>query len=233
MGGPVAGVERTSLHYHERGGFAMSNEELAARIRQGETGLTETLWLQVERFVWWMANRWNAGEAAKGGVDVNDLYQCGYLAFAEALEHFDSERGSFITCLSFYLKTAFTEACGLRTARQRSDPLRSMLSFVETVSGCEDLCIGDLLVDPAAEEAFAAVDDRDRAAKLSKALADALQALPEAEREVLRARFFRAQTLEAVAAELGVNKERVRQIEAKGLRMLRHPKNNRELRRNW
>ena len=55
----------------------------------------------------------------------------------------------------------------------------------------------------------------------------ALAALPEREQRVLALRFGledgRARTLEEVGREMGVTRERIRQIEAKALRTLRHP----------
>ena len=61
-----------------------------------------------------------------------------------------------------------------------------------------------------------------------------LDTLTEREQKVLRLRFGmndgRARTLEEVGREFDVTRERVRQIEAKALRKLRHPSRSRKLR---
>jgi len=58
--------------------------------------------------------------------------------------------------------------------------------------------------------------------------------LSDREREVLEMRFGfrdgRSHTLEEVGSSFGVTRERVRQIEAKALRKLRHPNHSRRLR---
>jgi RNA polymerase primary sigma factor len=60
-----------------------------------------------------------------------------------------------------------------------------------------------------------------------------LETLSERERAVLNMRFGlddgRARTLEEVGREFGVTRERIRQIEAKALRKLRHPSRAKKL----
>ena len=64
-------------------------------------------------------------------------------------------------------------------------------------------------------------------------LEEVLGTLTEREQKVLRLRFGlddgRARTLEEVGKEFNVTRERIRQIEAKALRKLRHPSRSRKL----
>jgi hypothetical protein len=59
---------------------------------------------------------------------------------------------------------------------------------------------------------------------------EALGSLQERQERVIRLRFFYGQTLELVGNQLGVTKERIRQIELRALRKLRHPARSRRLR---
>lgn len=66
--------------------------------------------------------------------------------------------------------------------------------------------------------------------ELKQLLEQALNTLPPRTAEVLRRRFYDDETLDEVAKVLHVSRERVSQIEASGLRKLRHPTRSRELR---
>ncbi len=94
----------------------------------------------------------------------------------------------------------------------------------------EDSHLGDFIKDenitsPADAAAFVLMRD-----ELNKVLGT----LTDREQEVLRLRFGledgRARTLEEVGKEFNVTRERIRQIEAKALRKLRHPSRSRKLR---
>lgn len=55
---------------------------------------------------------------------------------------------------------------------------------------------------------------------------EALQTLTDREQEVMNKRFVEGYTLEATGRQMGITRERVRQIEAKSLRKLKHPARN-------
>jgi len=94
----------------------------------------------------------------------------------------------------------------------------------------EDSHLGDFIPDddaPAPAEAAAYT-------LLKEQLMDVLDTLTPREEKVLRLRFGlddgRARTLEEVGKEFQVTRERIRQIEAKALRKLRHPSRSKKLR---
>ena len=68
---------------------------------------------------------------------------------------------------------------------------------------------------------------------LKEQLLDVLDTLTPREEKVLRLRFGlddgKARTLEEVGKEFNVTRERIRQIEAKALRKLRHPSRSKKL----
>lgn len=94
----------------------------------------------------------------------------------------------------------------------------------------EDSHLGDFIQDdnvpvPAEAAAFTLLKEQ---------LVEVLETLTDREQKVLRLRFGlddgRARTLEEVGKEFNVTRERIRQIEAKALRKLRHPSRSKKLR---
>ena len=94
----------------------------------------------------------------------------------------------------------------------------------------EDSHLGDFIPDDDAPIPAEAASQT----LLKEQLADVLKTLTPREEKVLRLRFGledgRPRTLEEVGKEFNVTRERIRQIEAKALRKLRHPSRSRKLR---
>jgi RNA polymerase primary sigma factor len=104
------------------------------------------------------------------------------------------------------------------------------VSFDAPVGKDQDGALGDTIADPrgpTAAETIAAKTLRERTARV-------LATLTSREQEVLRLRFGidcrSDHTLEEIGQALAVTRERIRQIEAKALRKLRHPLRRRHLR---
>lgn len=93
----------------------------------------------------------------------------------------------------------------------------------------EDSHLGDFIQDNQVEVPV----DAATYALLREQLLEVLDTLTERERKVLRLRFGlddgHARTLEEVGREFNVTRERIRQIEAKALRKLRHPSRSKKL----
>ena len=122
----------------------------------------------------------------------------------------------------------------LETATQKVN--RALRSAEETISlegpvgDDESSALGDFIED---EDAPSPMDAAARE-MLREQIVHALASLSDRERDVLELRFGlkdgREHTLEEVSRYFDVTRERVRQIEAKALRKLRHPSKSRELR---
>ena len=106
---------------------------------------------------------------------------------------------------------------------------REPISLETPIGEEEDSLLGEFIEDkevenPASKTAFIILQEQ---------LSDVLSTLPFREQEVLKMRFGLddgySLTLEEVGLYFNVTRERIRQIEAKALRRLRHPKRSRKL----
>lgn len=103
------------------------------------------------------------------------------------------------------------------------------ISLQSTVGEGEDAHFGDFLPDTSAENP----SEMTAYSMLRERLQEVLGTLTDRERQVLDHRFGLtngySRTLEEVGKEFNVTRERIRQIEAKALRKLRHPTRIRRL----
>lgn len=123
------------------------------------------------------------------------------------------------------------ETMGITTERVREiiKIAQEPVSLETPIGEEEDSHLGDFIQDenvpvPADAAAFSLLQDQ---------LQEVLNTLTPREQKVLRLRFGlddgRARTLEEVGKEFNVTRERIRQIEAKALRKLRHPSRSKKL----
>ncbi len=107
---------------------------------------------------------------------------------------------------------------------------QDLVSLEAPVGEEEDSHIGDFIKDETQEDP----EDAASLSMLKEQLNNALYTLTPREMAVLKLRYGlvdgRNHTLEEVGAEFNVTRERIRQIEAKALRKLRHPSRSKKLR---
>ncbi len=103
------------------------------------------------------------------------------------------------------------------------------ISLEQPVGEEDDSSLGDFVSDPNALDPFEYTSKR----QLAQELDEVLKTLTPREERVLRLRFGlidgRSRTLEEVGKEFNVTRERIRQIEFKALRKLKHPSRSKKL----
>ena len=209
----------------------MEASKIAAAVQAGQADRLE-LWEAVRRFAYDRAYRWCRAMEGRGGMVLEDYIQVAFLALLEALESWDPAAGAFLTWYGLKLKGAFTEAVGMRTQRDKRDPIHHALSLDAPLTNSEsgeDFTLADVIEDPYAAAGVEAVAELDYQRRRTQALATALDGLTEDQRRAVVLRHCNGLTLDQTAARMGTTRATARAAEQKGLRLLRHPK-NRELR---
>jgi RNA polymerase primary sigma factor len=114
-------------------------------------------------------------------------------------------------------------------AREMRKASQEPVSLETPIGEEEDSHLGDFIEDKSALDPYETAN----AQSLSEQISATLKGLNSREQRVLSLRFGledgRQRTLEEVGAEFNVTRERIRQIEAKALRKLRHPSRARKL----
>lgn len=206
----------------------MKNEELVAAIQGGERDRLPELWEQVERFVRKQAYRRYLLSNGLGGVETEDLYQSGYIALVAAVDSYNPTAGrSFIGWLALTLKTAFAEAGGYRSRKQANDPLHYAVSMDQPAKedDTDGATLGELQMDPAAEYAIEAVEERDRLDRLRDAVENAIAQLPEDQQKAIRRRYYGV----GLTPPPGPERDQDATAHRAALRALRHPSRSRAL----
>ena len=166
------------------------------------------------------------------GMQFLDLIQEGNMGLMKAVDKFDYSKGfKFSTYATWWIRQAIAERMDMTP-----DKVREILKIaqepvsLETPIGEEDDShLGDFIEDEVIENP---VDYTTRVV-LREQLDEVLDTLTDREENVLRLRFGlddgKMRTLEDVGKVFNVTRERIRQIEAKALRKLRHPSRSKQL----
>lgn len=155
------------------------------------------------------------------GITHEDLMQAGYTGLAIAARKFDPARKiKFITYAMWWVRSEIAVQAGLmaRAVRVPRDTAQKAYHAGEAFS------LTALSLDHPEQAWLAEGDAPDTEEPESDAperVSEAMGQLPERHRRVLHLRFFRDATLKDIGLELGVSRERARQLEAEALEMAR------------
>lgn len=200
----------------------MTNEEIVIQIQQGNRELYLQLWENVRKLIVQEAKKRYYISNGRGGVEVEDLVQCGFLALVEAVNYFDIGSGwKFTTYLGNTLKTEFATAIGYRTSKR--DPLNNAISLDAPLDDEDgDGTYYELIEDPTGDFEDKVIE-RTCLADLRQALEKAVAAIPEDQGEMIRLRYKEGLTVDQVSKTKGMEPKTVRSLEHKALTSLRKP----------
>lgn len=165
--------------------------------------------------------------------DLEDLIQEGAMGLLRAIAKYDfALHGSFVSYFPFWIRQYMTRAVAgksrliripVHASKNMKHEIYSHLPLCDFQTVCEDDFVDDLLIGCANEDFCGLVEEK----QLSENINEVLTSLKPREADVIRFRFGLddgiAKTLEEVGTKYGVTRERIRQIETKALKRLRHP----------
>jgi RNA polymerase primary sigma factor len=161
--------------------------------------------------------------AGKYGVSMDDLIQEGRMAIVRASRKFDGRRGvKFLSYAGIGIQRAMRQFAQdhchiIRVPANRFHEVPvHQVSTDQPIGEDGDETLGDVLLSQ--EESVTGEVD---CGMTAEALSRIVGRLPKRMRAVLRGRFWEHKTLEQLGAELGLTRERIRQIEVEALRRLR------------
>lgn len=203
----------------------MTNEQLVLRIQQGDGDnkeLMAELWEKTYRLLYMLCSKiyqHYEQRLKQHGVEKADLQQQAYFALLDAVKAFKPEKGFlFSSYLKYHLKRAVDNL--LCSWRRESDPLNRVATkrLGEPVTETDnDTELGEIIPDPFSTAPFEEIEQRD----VARVVHEAVNELPELQRNVIQLYYFENKTYETVTSELKINRDRARLAEEKALRNLR------------
>ena len=214
-----------------------TNAALAALAAAGNTFALGQLWAINQGFLHRLFWQWysrNKPIADNAGLTLEDFDQEAFFAVQAAAKAYDPEKGSFTTLLGYYVQSRINKVvCGEHGRLITTEDGREVRISANPLNECSSLDVrldesdegsstkGETIEDPAATQAFQTAENDLYTEELHNALEDAMaKHLTEREAHVLRRRYYDGQSLQAIGEELGVQRERIRQIEWKACRKL-------------
>lgn len=186
----------------------MSNEELALAYQGGDNHRAAELWEQNIGLLRLLAVKYfkaREGICRSAGVTFEDLLQEGYFIIMNAARAYDPQKGFvFTSYIGFHARGCWDDMTGLRTPAQRRTLLNHAISIETPIGEEDDLTVGDMIADPAAEEAFEDVERRAYVSALRADIEQAIAFLPGDQQYIMRRAYLDGAPLWSIAAETGM-----------------------------
>ncbi len=211
---------RTTLA--KRDGYKLVSPEdkhaIALAAQRGDKRARELLVMLYDGWCHQVAIRYAKTHRIMGELVVEELVQECRIGLLKALEKWEPERGAFSTCAIWWLRQAMTRepnsgtSSGVvpvhahtnKTTRVHVLRAHQITSLDKPFGGDDERTFKDMLPDATEAPEFDAKD--------LDAIPDLLKLLPERQRFVIQRYFFDEKTLQEIGDELGVSRERIRQL---------------------
>lgn len=198
----------------------MTNEQLAALIKDGKTEYKPLLYEQVRKLLEAKARDCYCKfytRCIKCGIELSDIEQECYFVFDEALKAYKPESNYlFTTYLTYPLKNAFMRLLGYSS--QSNTALDNSVSLEQPIEIESDIIyLLDVLTDEKALEFVELIDSL----SVAEQVRTIIKRLPERLQRVITAYYIESKTLKEIAAEMKLSESRVHQIKSQAERTLR------------
>lgn len=177
----------------------MTVEQLVAEIRSGNAEAYGELWERIKAFVSWQAHTYSR-YFPESTIDHDDLMQAGFLAVVTCIDHYDANKGTFLTLLPYYLRNSWRELYGLRNP----DALDNATSLNKPADDADP--DGESLLDlqQAPDDTESDAIDSIYRQQLHRAEDRLLDTINPKAAELLRAYYFNGESSEAIGQRLGL-----------------------------
>jgi len=239
----VSNAMRMYLNDIENYKMLTANEEvdLAKQIVNSSITAKETFINSNYRLVVSIAKKYK-----RDNIEMLDLIQAGNIGLIKAVDKYDYKKGfKFSTYATWWIKqsiTRYIDDCEytirlpvhlqqkLSVLKRKKQEFINIYLKEPTVEELAEYCN---METEKVTELFTNNKNVVERHNLSEKIDEVLSFLTDQEAEVLRSRFglgeYEPKTLEEIGKMFGVTRERIRQIEAKALRKLRHPSKLKQL----
>lgn len=190
---------------------------LVQKARQGDQEALLRLWQGVSRLAYKVAMRYKDAALLNGAVDVDDLKQCAFLGFYDAVNTYEPDKGDFLPHMGMRIKATCRKTLGL-TGRNRREHFDAI--SMETPLA-ENLTLADTLPDPSAAEILYQTE-------LKADVDAALHRLPGSTEKLIRLHDLQGVPLIEAATVEGHSFDVAQKMRRDGLRQMRNDRSIRD-----